>query len=377
MEPLVWNKRSGNLVGGHQRLKILKEMGFKEVEVSVVDLTDAKEKALNLALNKISGEWDYPLLKDILEEINTGDFDIEITGFDEKEIEDLMTQYHEPTDGLTDDDAIPEQVPTICKKGDTWKLGEHRLLCGDATVITDVERLMGGEKALLMVTDPPYGVEIDQSWRDEALGDKAMGPGNTNKVQNDNRSDWSDAWTLAPVQIAYVWHASKFQDIVMASLRNADFDIIQQIIWNKSIMVMGRCDYHFKHEPCLYCVKRGFNHNWIGDRAQTTIWDAPSPNHIMSGSTEVKTEHPTQKPAILWEIPIKNHLPINGILYEPFSGSGTAIIACEKLSRKCYGIDIDPHYVDIAIKRWEDFTGKKAELCPQTDLRGDDADRDL
>ena len=141
VEPLVWNKRSGNLVGGHQRLKILKDIGQTEVEVSVVDLDDAKEKALNIALNKISGEWDLPVLKDLLQEIDTGAFDIEVTGFDSKEIEDLINKTFVPTAGNTDDDAIPENVETICKKGDLWKLGEHRLLCGDATVITDVEKL--------------------------------------------------------------------------------------------------------------------------------------------------------------------------------------------------------------------------------------------
>ncbi len=142
VEPLVWNKRTGNLVGGHQRLKILKGMDIKSVEVSVVDLSETKEKALNLALNKISGEWDFPRLKDLLEELDTGALDMEVTGFDLKEIEDLMTQFHQPEEGLTDDDAVPEPTESICRKGDLWELGNHRLLCGDATVITDVEKLM-------------------------------------------------------------------------------------------------------------------------------------------------------------------------------------------------------------------------------------------
>jgi len=144
VEPLVWNKRTKNLVGGHQRLKVLKELGVENVEVSVVDLSEVKEKALNIALNKISGEWDFPRLKDLLEELDTGEMDMGITGFDMKEIEDLMTQFHVPEDGLTDDDAVPEDVETICKTGDLWQLGNHRLLCGDATKKEDVERLMGG-----------------------------------------------------------------------------------------------------------------------------------------------------------------------------------------------------------------------------------------
>ena len=164
VEPLVWNKRTGNLVGGHQRLKILKDIGQTEVEVSVVDLTDAKEKALNLALNKISGEWDLPLLKDLLQEIDTGDFDIEITGFDNKEIEDLVNQLHQPTEGLTDDDAVPEHVEPKTKRGDLYKLGNHHLLCGDSTVITDVEKMMQGEKADMVFTDPPYGMRLDTDY---------------------------------------------------------------------------------------------------------------------------------------------------------------------------------------------------------------------
>ena len=158
VEPLVWNEGTGNLVGGHQRLKVLKDLGRTEVEVSVVNLDDPKEKALNLALNKISGEWDLPRLKDLLEEINTGAFDIEVTGFDDKEIEELMTQFHVPEEGLTDEEVIPEVVDSICKKGDLWLLGSHRLLCGDATRLEDVERLMAGDKADMVFTDPPYNV---------------------------------------------------------------------------------------------------------------------------------------------------------------------------------------------------------------------------
>jgi ParB-like chromosome segregation protein Spo0J len=158
VEPLVWNEGTGNLVGGHQRLKVLKDLGRTEVEVSVVQLDDAKEKALNLALNKISGEWDLPRLKDLLEEINTGAFDIEVTGFDDKEIEELMTQFHVPEEGLTDEEVIPEVVEPVCKKGDLWQLGAHRLLCGDATKPGDIERLMASEKADMVFTDPPYNV---------------------------------------------------------------------------------------------------------------------------------------------------------------------------------------------------------------------------
>jgi len=184
VEPLIWNKRTGNLVGGHQRLKILKERGDQEVEVSVVDLNEAKEKALNLALNKISGEWDYPALKDLLQELDTGAFDIEITGFDLGEIEDLMNQFHVPEEGLTDDDAVPEPSESICRKGDLWSLGNHRLYCGDATVITDVEKLMAGEKADMVFTDPPYGIELNTDYTSMRGSKRSTLSGrNTNKFE--------------------------------------------------------------------------------------------------------------------------------------------------------------------------------------------------
>jgi DNA modification methylase len=216
---------------------------------------------------------------------------------------------------------------------------------------------MAGAKPFVMVTDPPYGVKLDQSWRDKALGDKAMGPGNRNVVANDDRADWTEVWQAFPGDAAYVWHAGKFSDVVMESLRSAGFDICQQLIWNKSVMVMGRSDYHFKHEPCWYAVRKGRNHGWIGDRKQTTVIDAKSPNHIMSGSDEDKTEHPTQKPVECMAYLMRNH---GGDVYDPFLGSGTTLIAAEQLGRKCYGMEISPAYCDVIVKRWETLTGKKA-----------------
>lgn len=216
---------------------------------------------------------------------------------------------------------------------------------------------MGESRANVMITDPPYGVNLDQSWRDEALGDKKMGPGNASVVLNDDRADWTEAWTLFPGDVAYVWHADRHADIVMASLRTAGFEIRQQLIWNKTILVMGRSDYQFKHEPCWYAVRKGKGSGWIGDRKQSTVIEAASPNHIMSGSKEEKTAHPTQKPAELILATLKNH---KGDVYEPFAGSGTTLIAAEQLGRRCYAIEISPAYCDIIVARWEKFTGKKA-----------------
>jgi len=231
-------------------------------------------------------------------------------------------------------------------------------MCGDSTDEATVSALMNGNEPNIMMTDPPYGVDLDQSWRDNALGSKAMGKGNSNIVQNDDRADWTDVWKLFKGNIAYVWHAGKFADVVMQSLRSADLEPSQQLIWNKSVMIMGRCDYHFKHEPCWYAVRKNKKHDWVGDRKQTTIIDAAPPNHIMAGSKEEKTAHPTQKPVACMEL-IKNN---SGDVYDPFGGSGTTLIACEKLNRKCYCMELDPKYCDIIIARWEKFTGKKAEL---------------
>ena len=238
----------------------------------------------------------------------------------------------------------------------------HRLMCGDSTMIDDVKRLMNGDTCLLMLTDPPYGVKLDQSWRDEALGDKALGKGNNKLIQNDDRADWTDAYSLFNVSIAYVWHATSQTDVVKKNLEDCNLITRQMIIWNKSIMVMGRGAYHWKHEPCWYAVKKGCDANWKGDRKQTTVWDAASPNHIMSGSKEDKTEHPSQKPIVLFETPILNHTAHQDSIYDPFGGSGSTLIACEKTNRKCYMMELSPSYVDIIVKRWEKFSGMKARL---------------
>lgn len=235
-------------------------------------------------------------------------------------------------------------------------------MCGDSTSIDAVERLMDGQKPNTMVTDPPYGVKLDQSWRDKALGSKALGKGNAHLVDNDDKADWTEVWSLFEGNVAYVWHASSFTDVVMQSLRNAGLEPSQQIIWNKSVMVMGRSDYHFKHEPCWYAIRKGQNHNWKGDRKQTTVWDAAPPNHIMGGSKEEKTSHPTQKPAALYEKAYLNHTNPGEYVYEPFGGSGTSVVVCEKIGRQSLTMELDPKYCDVIKKRWEDFTGQKAIL---------------
>jgi len=235
----------------------------------------------------------------------------------------------------------------------------HRLLCGDSTNPEHVGRVLNSETPLLMVTDPPYGVEYDAEWREQA-GATRFGGSRTGKVTSDDKADWTEVWQLSNAQVAYIWHASAFTDVVMKSLRDADYDCRQQIIWNKTIMVLSRSAYHWKHEPCIYAVKKGKDANWVGDRKQVTVWDIAPPNHIMSGSKEDRTPHPTQKPTAVYEKPIENHTVVGDLLYEPFAGSGTAIIAAQKTGRRCYAVEIDPVYASIIVDRWERFTGRAA-----------------
>jgi len=354
---------SGEIIAGHGRVMAARKLGIEQIPTMTANgWTDAQKKAYVLADNQLpqNAGWDMDLLKVEIQDLGEMDFDLDLMGFDGDVIADLLS---EPTEGLTDEDAVPD-VPEkpVTVEGDVWVLGDHRLMCGDSTSIDAVERLMDGQSPNTMVTDPPYGVELDQSWRDKALGDKALGKGNAHLVDNDDRADWTDVWTLFQGNVAYVWHASSFTDVVMQSLRNAGLEPSQQIIWNKSVMVMGRSDYHFKHEPCWYAVRKGQNHNWKGDRKQTTIWDASPPNHIMGGSKEEKTSHPTQKPASLYEKAYLNHTNPGEYVYEPFGGSGTSVVVCEKLDRRSLTMELDPKYCDVIIKRWCDFTGKDAIL---------------
>ena len=362
--PILVDGANG-IIAGHGRLMAARKLGMEAVPViELAHLSEPQRKALIIADNKLAmnAEWDNDLLMLELGELLEGGFDLDLLGFGKDELDALLSPT-EATEGLTDEDAVPE-VPAVpvTVLGDVWLLGKHRVMCGDSTSIDAVEKLMDGQEPNTMVTDPPYGVKLDQSWRDKALGDKAMGKGNKNFVANDERADWYDVWALFRGNVAYVWHASSFTDVVMDSLRRADFEVKQQIIWNKSVMVMGRSDYHFKHEPCWYAIRKNKNHNWIGDRKQTTIWDAAPPNHIMGGSKKEKTSHPTQKPAALYEKAYLNHTNMGEYTYEPFGGSGTAVIVCEKIGRRSLTMELDPKYVDVIIKRWQDFTGKTATL---------------
>ncbi len=371
VEPIVVQKSTGRVIGGNGRVAVLREMGTAEVDVVELDVDDLNATALGIALNRSAelAGWDDDVLGRLLGELQESpDFDHLVSGFTDAEIGKLLANV----EGETDPDEIPEPPDEpVARLGDLWVLGEHRLLCGDATSADDVARLLDGATPELLVCDPPYGVELDMEWRDRA-GKNALGPAQASYMQRakghanttisgDTTADWSHAFALVPsLRVAYVWHASSFSVDVGAGLREIGFDLRQQIIWRKPHFVLSRTHYHYQTEPCWYAVRNGKTSAWIGSRDQSNLWDAPSPKQVMAGSTEEKFDHPTQKPLLCMQRPIENHDLAE--VYEPFSGSGTTLIACERRRRRCFAMEIDPKYVDVAVARWEAFTGGTAEL---------------
>ena len=321
--------------------------------------SDAQKRAYILADNQLAlnAGWDMDLLKVELSDLDDMEFDVDLIGFDGDFLANLL---NEATEGLTDPDEVPEMPDDpVTVEGDVWVMGNHRIVCGDSTSADVVAKLLGSVKPHLMVTDPPYGVEYDATWRGKA-GHANLGKNRTGVVAHDDRADWREAWELFPGSVVYVWHGGLMAGVVADSLTACGFELRSQIIWNKTVMAMGRGDYHWKHEPCWYAVKdRG---DWKGDRKQTTVWDFASPLHIMSGSKEDKTPHPTQKPVECMKRPIENNSSPGQAVYEPFSGSGTTIIAGEMTGRHVYAVELNPAYVDVAVRRWQDFTGQDAIL---------------
>jgi DNA modification methylase len=313
--------------------------------------------------------WDEEALALELQEIQDMDFDLSLTGFDTHEIDTFLALDDEEKANA----APPLPASPASRVGDLWLLGPHRVLCGDSTSAEVVARLLGERKPRLMVTDPPYGIELDSEWRDRA-GLNGCGPaepsymkkrtsGHTEtKISGDTRADWSEAFALVPsLEVAYVWHASKFTREVLDGLLKIGFEHHQQIIWNKGRTVLTRTLYWFAHEPCWFVRKK--NAPWYGKAGEnSTIWESPSPKFIMGGSDEDKFDHPTQKPVELTRRPILNHLRRGELVYDPFLGSGTTLAAAELTNRACYGIELDPKYVDVIVQRWQALTGKKATL---------------
>lgn len=355
IDPLIVNIRDGKnvLVGGHQRLKVAEILKMETVPVVEVDLSISEEKALNVALNSptLSGKYDENILSglldeikvdlpDLFEDLNFGDFDIDIPV--------------EKIEGKTDDDAVPEMQPDpITKRGDIWLLGKHRLMCGDSTSIDDMEKLTQKNLVDMWLTDPPYNVAYEGKTKDSlTIQNDSMG-------NDDFRQFLVDCCTAAdavmkPGAVFYIWHADSEGYNFRGAAFDAGWKVRQCLIWKKSTIVMGRQDYHSKHEPCLYGWKDGAGHLWASDRKQSTIleFDKPSRN----------AEHSTMKPVELFEYQLLNNTKGGDIVLDSFCGSGTTIIAAEKNGRIGYGMELDERYCDVIIKRWQDYTGKEAIL---------------
>jgi DNA modification methylase len=365
-------RSDGEVVDGHLRLKAARKLGIAEIPVILCDeWTPAQVKAFRLMVNRSVtwADWDEELVALELRELQEADFDLNFTGFDSREIDELLA---------AEDDSQAEIAPplpeiAVSRPRDLWICGKHRILCGDATAPDVVTRLLGDRKPFLMVTDPPYGIELDSEWRDRA-GLNGCGPAEASymkqrteghtatSISGDTRADWSDAFALVPsLEVAYIWHASKFTREVLDGLLRIGFLHHQQIIWNKGRTVLTRTHYWFQHEPCWYVRKK--NAPWFGKPGEnSTIWDSPSPKFIMGGSDEEKYDHPTQKPVELMRRPILNHAKRGELVYDPFLGSGTTLAAAELTERVCYGIELDPKYVDVTVSRWEVISGKQATL---------------
>lgn len=356
---------TGGIIAGHGRVMAARKLGLAEIPVMVATgWSEAQKRAYVLADNQLAlnADWDIDLLTVELNDLKDESFDLDLIGFDDKFLADI---FAEKTEGLTDPDDAPAAPETpVAVLGDVWLLGKHRLVCGDSTDALAVEKALNGVKPHLMVTDPPYGVEYDASWRNKAMPQKddpkrrKDGSGRaTGAVMNDDVADWSEAWALFPGDVAYIWHAMNMAHVVAESLIATGFGLRAQIIWAKSQFVIGRGHYHSHHEPCWYAVKnkQGATGHWNGDRKQSTLWQIDRPQKSETG-------HSTQKPVECMKRPIENNSSVGQAVYEPFSGSGTTIIAAEMTGRSCHAIELNPPYVDVAILRWQGFTGQQATL---------------
>jgi DNA modification methylase len=321
------------VLGGNMRLKAMREAGWKDVPIQVVDWDEDKQRQFIIKDNVSGGEWDWDMLANEWDTEELQEWGLDLPDFDNaKELE-----------AEEDDYEMPDELQTDIVLGDLFEIGPHRLLCGDSTDSDAVAKLLNGKEPYLMVTDPPYGVVYDANWRNEAeradgtkIGASAVG-----KVSNDDNADWSESWSLSPAKVAYVYHAGVFSGIVQKSLSDCDFIIRSQIIWVKSNFAISRADYHWKHEPCWYAVKKGNKGNWASDRKQTTVWEIAKPSKSETG-------HSTQKPVECMAKPIVNH---DGDVYDPFLGSGTTMVASHQLNRKCYGMELDPKYCQVIVDR--------------------------
>ena len=346
VEPIIVNYDM-TVIGGHQRLTVLRDLGYKEVQCVVVEIKDeSKVKALNIALNKITGVWNEQLLAELICDLQKSNFNVDFTGFEPPEIEQLFSKVHNKEikeDDFDVDEALKK--PSISKKGDLWLLGRHRVYCGDSTIPESYSLLMDGKKANIVVTDPPYNVNVEES---------------AGKIKNDNMSDGDFYKFLFAAFVnmeqnmesdasIYVFHADTQGLNFRKAFTDAGFYLSGCCIWKKNSLVLGRSPYQWQHEPCLFGWKKGGRHQWYSDRKQTTIWEYDRPR--------VSKEHPTMKPVALMAYPIQNSSMSNCIVLDPFLGSGSTLIAAEQAGRICYGIELDEKFVDVIVNRYIEQVG--------------------
>lgn len=341
VEPIIINYDM-TVIGGHQRLTVLKELGYEEVQCVLVHIEDEhKVKALNIALNKITGAWNEQLLADLIVDLQSVDFNVDLTGFEAPEVEQLFSKVHNKKVKEDDFDVDGElEQPAMAKTGDIWLLGEHRIICGDATLPETYKRLMDGKKANLVLTDPPYNVDVEET---------------AGKIKNDNMPDDKFYQFLFSAFVnmeqnmerdasIYVFHADTQGLNFRKAFKDAGFYLSGCCIWKKNALVLGRSPYQWQHEPCLFGWKLNGKHQWYSDRKQTTIWEYDRP--------KASKEHPTMKPVALMAYPIQNSSMSHCIVLDPFLGSGSTLMACQQTDRICYGIELDEKFVDVIVKRY-------------------------
>lgn len=350
VEPVIWNKKTNNVVGGHQRLKILRDMGVPDVDCVVVELSEEKEKALNIALNKINGDWDNDKLALVISDLQGADFDVTLTGFDEDEISSLLADL-DGAEGKDDDYDVTKALEeaAFVKPGDLWTIGKHRMLCGDATNLEDVATLMAGKKANLILTDPPYNIAFESASGLTIKNDKQ----DNEKFYNFLLSSFKNmAAHAVDGASAYVFHADTEGLNFRKAFIEAGFHLSGVCIWAKNSFVMGRSPYQWGHEPILYGWLKTGKHKWYAGRSESTIWHYDKPRK--------NAENPTMKPIPLLCYPIKNSSAVNCIVLDTFGGSGSTLIACEQMDRVCHIMEIDPKYASVIIRRYVEDT-KDAE----------------
>ncbi|ETI82630.1 MAG: hypothetical protein Q618_VCMC00001G0211 [Varibaculum cambriense DORA_20] len=352
VEPVIWNQTTGHVVGGHQRLKILEDLGETNVDCVVVELDETREKALNVALNKISGEWDEDKLALLIADLDASDFDTELTGFDDAEIAQLIGSLDE---GEVEDDEFDLtaalEAAAFVERGDIWTLGRHRLVCGDATSQTDVEALMDGKLANLVLTDPPYNVAFESS---DGLSIK------NDKMTADKFYDFLHAAFTQMASVcekgasAYVFHADTEGLNFRRAFQDAGFYLSGCCIWVKDSLVLGRSPYQWQHEPVLYGWVKTGKHRWYADRKQTTVWNFAKPRK--------NSDHPTSKPLDLLAYPIRNSTQTNAIVLDTFAGSGSTLMAAEATDRTCYCMELDEKYASVIVRRYAEASGDAAGI---------------